>query len=289
MNVLPDILTSIVGGSGEGTSGAVVHFILPCLFWFLLVVVILRELRRIKERNEFKLKLDEQRRSLEGINSKLEERISNMVADLKKGEWFNRGQNELNGILRGEKSSAELADTLLGFLIGYLEAGVGAFYLYDEKNELLTVISTFAISGAKRIDKSVALGEGVAGQAALERKMIKLSAVPQSYLPISSALGEADPLNIVVAPVMNSGQLVGVIEIGSFSLFNQDMIEFLNQSMEGIAIAFSANRSRELLCRLLEQTQAQAEELRIQQEELQQSNEELQERSLVLEQMQEKL
>lgn len=284
MKVFFDVLLSFVGGRGEGASGAVVHFFLPCLFWFLLAVIIVRELRRTKERKAYELKLEE-RQQLERINSALEERISGMVADLERRAWFNSGENELNAILRGEKSSAELGDRVLGFLIGYLEAGAGALYLYDEQNELLTVISTFALSGAKRLNESVAPGEGLAGQVAREKKMIHIHEVPYSYLPISSALGEADPLDVVVVPVMNDGQLVGVIEMGSFKQFNPDMIEFLSQSMEGIAIAFSGIRSRELLHRLLEQTREQADELRIQQEELRQSNEELQERSLMLEQM----
>lgn len=288
MNNLLDILHS-AAGNGKGASGTLVHFVMPVLFWFLLVVIIVREFLRINERKEYKLKMEEQRHRLEAVNSALEERISKVLADVTERDRFNSGQNELNRILRGEKSSTELADGILGFMIDYFSAGVGVFYLYDEKNRSLTVISTFAVSGAKRLEERVALGEGPAGQAAIQKKMIQLNDVPQSYLPIASALGEADPVNIVVTPVIHNGQLVGVLEIGSFKLFTQDMIEFLNQAMEGVAIAFSGNRSRELLGQLLEQTQTQAEELRIQQEELQQRNEELQERNQIIEQRRRKI
>jgi len=277
------------GGIGVDASGTAVSYLTPLFVFFLLAVLVVREFLRINERKEYELKMEEQRLRLEALNSALEERISRVLADVTKRDRFNNGQNELNIILRGEKSSAELADGVLRFMIDYFGAGVGVFYLYDERTESLTIISTFAVSGEKHLDETVALGEGPAGQAALQKKMILLDAVPQSYLPIASALGEADPLNLVVTPVIQNGQLVGVLEIGSFKLFTQDMLEFLNHSMEGVAVAFSGNRSRELLGKLLEQTQAQAEELRIQQEELQQSNEELQERSQMQEQREERI
>lgn len=235
-------------------------------------------------RKEYELELEEQHRRLEDLNATLEARISTAVGDLRLRDWFKSGQNELNNILRGDKKSAELADNILIFLINYIGAGVGAFYLYDEKDESLEIISTYALAGGKRLHERIVLGEGLAGQAALERRTIHLHAVPANYLPIGSALGEADPLNIIVLPVLNNHQLVGVVEIGSFQLFSTAILEFLNQSMEGIAIALSVNRSRDKVNELLEQTQAQAEELRVQQEELQQTNEELQERTQLLEQ-----
>lgn len=231
---------------------------------------------------KYEQELEEQHKKLEELNSTLEERISKVVEDLNLRDWFKSGQNELNTILRGDKSSAELADKVLAFLISYLGARVGVFYLHNKHDQSLEIISTHAVSGTKHLHERIAFGEGLAGQAALEKKMIHLTTVPHNYLPIGSALGEADPLNIVIVPIMNNNKLVGILELGSFKLFGSDDFEFLNQSLEGIAITFSVNNSRQRVNELLEQTQAQAEELRVQQEELQQTNEELEERTQML-------
>ena len=126
-------------------------------------------------------------------------------------------------------------------------------------------------------------GEGLAGQAALERKMICLNAAPPDYLRISSGLGESDPAHIVALPLLHNKVLTGLLEIGSFAAFSEDDLAFLNQIMETVAIALSINRSRQHVNELLEQAQAQAEELRVQQEELQQTNEELEERAQMME------
>lgn len=204
-------------------------------------------------------------------------------------DWFKNGQNELNSILRGEKSTVELTEQALLFLTEYICAGVGVFYVFDEKDATLQIAASYAFTRRKRLNERIALGEGLAGQAALEKKMICLNSAPPDYLPIGSALGEAEPINIVVLPLLHNGAVAGILEFGSFRIFSDNELAFLNQSMEGIAIALGVNKSRQQVNELLEMTQAQTEELRVQQEELQQSNEELEERAQTLEQQREQI
>jgi putative methionine-R-sulfoxide reductase with GAF domain len=234
-------------------------------------------------RNRYQSELEDHKRRLEELNSSLEERIKTALVDLRLRDRFKSGQNELNLILRGDKSNSELADHVLTFLTGFLGAAVAVFYLYDDKNSSLEIISTHAVSTGKQLHERVALGEGLAGQAALEKKMICINPVPSNYLPIGSALGEADPLNIILFPILHNNQLVGVLELGSFKLFSQEEHDFMNQSLEGIAVAFSVNHARDIVKELLEQTQTQAEELRVRQEELQRTNEELERRAYMFE------
>ncbi len=202
-------------------------------------------------------------------------------------DWFKNGQNELNTVLRGDKSTAELTEQALAFLTEYIGAGTSVFYIFDEKEATLQAAASYALTKRVRLNERIALGEGVAGQAALQRKMICLNTAPTDYLPISSALGKADPAYIVVLPLLHNGVLYGILEFGSFNIFSGNDLEFLNQSKKGIAIALSVNKSRQRVNELLEQTQVQAEELRVQQEELQQTNEELEERAQMLEQKRE--
>ena len=192
------------------------------------------------------------------------------------------GLHELNKILRDEQNSADMGDKTLAFLADFLDAGVGIMYLYEKKERMLLTLSTFAISRTSRLDKGFRLGEGLPGQVALERKAICLDVVPPDYLPIASALGKADPLNVAIVPILHNETLIGVLELGSFRRFSDDDFEFLKQSLEGIAIAIKVSRSHQRVNELLEQTQAQAEELRVQQETLQQTNEELEERAKML-------
>ena len=204
-------------------------------------------------------------------------------------DWFKNGQNELNTILRGDKSTTELTEQALEFLIEYLGAGVGIFYVFDDKEAALQIAASYAFTRSKRLNERISLGEGLAGQAALEKKILTLTGAPPEYLRISSGLGDSGSANIVALPLLHNDTLVGLLEIGSFTAFSENDLEFLKQIMEALAIALSVNRSRQLVNELLEKTQAQTEELRVQQEELQQTNEELEERAQMLEQQREQI
>lgn len=221
---------------------------------------------------------------------KLDRALAGMTESLRAGrdldtrrDRLKSGLYELNMILRVEHKNSELGDEALAFIADFLGAGVGIMYLYDEEGEILQTLSTYAISKTKRLNWGFRLGEGLPGQVALERKMIHLTAVPPDYLPITSALGQADPFNVAILPIMHNNNLSGVLELGSFRQFDDEDFEFLTNSMEGIAIAININRSRQTVNDLLKRTQAQAEELRVQQEELQQTNEELEERARMTE------
>lgn len=192
------------------------------------------------------------------------------------------GLYELNKIIRDEHQTTALADEALTFLAEFLGGGVGIIYLYDDTEQTLQTISTYAITKTNGHCDSFRLGEGLPGQVALAKKMIRLNSIPLDYLPIASALGEADPLHIVIMPIKYNEILVGVLELGSFRQFNDDDFEFLNEAVEGLAIALNVNRSHQLVNTLLIKTQELAEELRVQREELLRTNEGLEERARML-------
>ncbi|MDD2853469.1 MAG: response regulator [Desulfuromonadaceae bacterium] len=227
--------------------------------------------------------------SMSETQSMLDQAFARMTEALRRSrdteqarDWLKTGLNELNLLMRGEQNTEEIAEKVLTFLAGYLGAGTGAFYRYDDKGQTLELMATFAFSRRKNLSYRFRLGEELIGQASLEKKVICLSNIPPDYLQIGSALGESVPQNIVAVPLVHNGLLVAALELGTFKPFSDTELDFLNQAMEGIAIGLGVAHSRQRINELLEQTQQQAEELRVQQEELQQSNEELEERAEML-------
>lgn len=204
-------------------------------------------------------------------------------------DWLKSGQNELNALMRGEQSVAEMANKVLAYLAEYLKAGVGTLFLFEEQRNELYLAATYAYIPRKNAGARFLLGEGLIGQAAREQKIIVLSSFPPDYLSISSALGEAKPTAISLIPLMHGKRLVGVIEMGAFREFCSIELEFLELAREGIAIGLDMTLARHGMAELLEETQQQTEELRVQQEELQQSSEELEERAQMLEQQRDKI
>lgn len=221
-------------------------------------------------------------------SDKLGASLKNMKANLQElsreneiRNWFLTGNSELNDLMRGEQEILELAQEVVRKLTVYLNAQIGAIYLAE--NGHLRLVGSYAFHHRKDNNNVFKIGEGLIGQAALEKKPIVFSQVPDDYIKINSGLGNTSPKNIIVYPFLYDKEVKGVIEIGSSGEFSETDREFLEMVTENIGIAFNSSQSRTVLKKLLEETQRQAEELEAQQEELRQTNEELQEKTNLLE------
>lgn len=195
--------------------------------------------------------------------------------------WLLAGNYELNEKIRGEKEAEELAQVIINSLCTYLNATIGLIYLFE--NGQLNPSGSYAFDYRKQNKNVIKPGEGLVGQAALEKKTIVFTEVPDDYIKINSGLGNTIPKNIIMLPFLQDEALKGVIEIGTTREFSELDIQFLNMIRENIAIVINAAQSRTKLKELLEETQRQAEELETQQEELKQANEELLEKTDLLE------
>lgn len=193
---------------------------------------------------------------------------------LTKQMWQTAGQAQLGDRMRGELTIPALADRVIQQLCHYLEAQVGVLYIADAG--FLRPVGSYAYAPPNDRDTRFKLGEGLVGQAALERRAITLSDVPEDYLIISFGLGEAVPQHIVVVPFLYEEEVIGVVALGTLAAFTPAQVEFLEMAMANIGIAFNTADARARIDELLVETQRQAEELQAQSEELQTANEELQ-------------
>ncbi|MDP2089335.1 MAG: response regulator [Flavobacteriaceae bacterium] len=220
---------------------------------------------------------------------KMTRSLRETTAANEKHNWLTAGQNQLNEKLMGDQSVEELASNTISFLCTYLKANIGAVYLFNDEDNALALNGQYAFSSPKGIKEKFALNEGLIGQAAREQKQISLKDVTDEQLRITSSVLNARPKHLLITPFLFEGKTLGVIEIGRLSDFNETEKEFINASMESIAISVNSAIARKRIQELLEETQVQSEELQSQQEELKQMNEELEEQTQNLKQQQEEL
>ncbi|MCD4789214.1 MAG: GAF domain-containing protein, partial [Bacteroidales bacterium] len=200
----------------------------------------------------------------------------------KKSMWVTGSQNDLNEKMRGDIDISTISQNIITCLAEQLDAQVGAIYLASETGNELQLTSSYALTKRKNYDNKIKIGEGIVGQAALEKKMISFSNIPDDYIHISSGLGNRKPKNIVVLPFLLEDKLIGVVELGSFKEFTDNELELLNILKENIAIGINLALIRLETNKLLEKTKEQAAELSNQQEELKKSNVELEEQTHAL-------
>ncbi len=212
---------------------------------------------------------------------KMKTNLKKLSADNDVRTWLLTGISQLNDKMRGEKDARSLASEVISQLADYLKAQIAALYVVRDGR--LELLGSYAYFHRKDNNSVIQFGQGLVGQAALEKKPITFSEIPDDYVRINSGLGNSTPRNILVFPFAYEGDVKGVIEIGTNKAITDLDMELLNLANENIGIAFNAAESRDTLKTLLEETQRQSEELQAQQEELKQSNEELQEKTGLLE------
>jgi signal transduction histidine kinase/CheY-like chemotaxis protein len=162
----------------------------------------------------------------------------------------------------------------------------GAFFLAetaaDASSELVLVASYGYTPRRSEMSDRFAIGEGLVGQAAFERKTIALTDVPASYIKVGSGLGEATPADILVMPVLFENQVLGVIELASLRPCSDVNRDFLERITETIGVVLNTIRANMRTEELLEQSQGLTQELQKQSEELRNTNDELQEKARLL-------
>lgn len=258
-----------------------------------LSVVIIQMLNSLKEVVESALKIAEGDYSGQIIpksdSDQLAHALNQMTVALRKVTIENQRQNklksalnELNEKMRGDLDLAMLSKNIVSFIAHFTNAQIGAFYLYNSDQNNFQLSGSFAFNNRKGVQNNYSLGEGLIGQAALEKEIILFNNLPDNYLHITSGIGNTVPRCIIVVPFVYNKQTIAVIELGSVSDFSDIAIEFLNLVSENIAISIVSATNRQQMAKLLAVTKEQAEELQVQQEELRQTNEELESQTKAL-------
>jgi len=213
----------------------------------------------------------------QGEVSLLKNNINQMIANLKDTTDKNNEQDFLktnlarfSRMMQGQKSLESVSRLIMSEVTPLVSAHHGAFYInLTGEGDVLKLISSYAYQQRKSVSNRFHLGEGLVGQCALEKKSILLTQVPSDYIQISSGLGEAAPLNIIVLPVLFEGEIMAVIELASFQAFSEIHRTFLDQMTESIGVVLNMIQANMRTEELLEQSQSLTQELQSQSQELQ--------------------
>jgi CheY-like chemotaxis protein len=199
-----------------------------------------------------------------------------LAEDRERADWMKAGVAGLLHELRGELEPSELATRVSAFIARYIEAPAAAFYLRTPADTLELLGHYANAPGEHGAAQRFALGEGLVGQAALQREPLVIDRLPDDYLRVRSGLGEARPRCVVLLPLVHHERVTGVLELALFSSWSPRYGELLAALSETLAIALEVSRARSAMRELLAETQRQAQRLATQEEELRATNEELQ-------------
>ncbi|MFY1832371.1 HAMP domain-containing protein, partial [Myxococcus fulvus] len=237
--------------------------------------------------------------SAQGEVAALKDNINEMIRNLKdttrkntEQDWLKTNLAKFTRVLQGQRDLLTVSKVILSELAPLVDAQHGVFYISERAEageQILKLLASYAYRERKGLSNTFKLGEGLVGQCALEKEPILLSDVPDTYIRISSGLGEEVPRNIVVLPVLFEGEIKAVIELASFHRFSEVHLGFLAQLTESIGIVLNTIAANMRTEALLKQSQALTDELRKQQEELTETNKRLEQQATSLQQSEELL
>lgn len=230
--------------------------------------------------------LGERNRDLETIRASLEDQVTlrTQVAETARREaeaanaalqeqmWHIRGLAQLSELPTEEPDVTALATAALEHVCAYIDAPVGALYLWEEQYLVLT--AAHACPPELTRNRRFAPGEGLIGQVAAEKCRHVLTAGTRP-LRLTSSFGEIALAQVYVYPLLYGGAVIGVLEIGRLTPFTPAQTQFLTQALERLAALLHTIQAQAQINLLLHETQQQAEELQAQEETLRATNEEL--------------
>jgi signal transduction histidine kinase/CheY-like chemotaxis protein/HAMP domain-containing protein len=218
-----------------------------------------------------------------GEVAELKDNINTMISNLRETTESNREQDWLKtniakftGMLQGQRELNTVGRMLLTELAPLVNAQQGTIYHLNaaDDSQQLRLLSSYA-HGGMAAPMTIGLGEGLAGQCAVEKTRILLTGVDNEFIRVSSSLGEARRISIVVLPVLFEGQTKAVIELATLREFTPGSLAFLDLLTQSIGAVFNTIEATMRTEGLLTQSQQLTVELQSRQKELQQTNEEL--------------
>lgn len=208
----------------------------------------------------------------------LAEAMNDLLSNLEKQNWVQKSVAEISTMYQGMTDLTELTHAFITKLTPMLGGVYGVVYLRRNQGSQVRYVKEagYAVVSEERAAESFRLGEGLVGQAAMDKRIFLIDKLPEEHFKVASGLGQSSPRNLLVAPILVDGRVEAVVEFAAFQPFMAQHLTLLDLLQDKFGSAITNVAGRMEVERLLGESQVLTEELQAQSEELQAQSEELQ-------------
>jgi HAMP domain-containing protein/CheY-like chemotaxis protein/signal transduction histidine kinase len=220
-----------------------------------------------------------------GEVSELKDNINAMIGNLRvttdrntEQDWLKTNIAKFSRMLQGQRDLVTVGRLLLSEVAPLVNVQQGVMYVMEGMNgtSCLKELASYADGAHEMRDpRFFAIGEGLVGQAAADRRRLLITDLDARTIEVRGGLVSACPRSVIVLPVLYEGEVKAVLELASLYDFTPSQLAFLEQLTDSIGVVLNTIEATMRTEDLLKQSQQLAGELQTQQRELQQTNEEL--------------
>ena len=209
---------------------------------------------------------------------KTKDRLAQYNQQEQQRAWAAKGMNQYLEVIQGDRGDKDFYDKVLTMIVRYTQANQGGIFLLNDQNpedQHLALKACYAYNKKKFIDRKIGIGQGMIGQAFLEKETSIFLSVPENYFHITSGLGEATPRFLLMTPLKYDQHVVGVLEIGAFQKMEKHHVIFIEKIAENLASVILNIQHADKATAMYEESRERATMLLEKEEILKQSIEEL--------------
>jgi len=241
-----------------------------------------REKQSVQDKLILEHKIQEAQAELKSKTRKVEEHeeeIRRRNEEEKDIRFYTDGVAKMSEIIaKKRRDLVELSSAMISELVRYVNASAGGIFVTDDSDPshmVLKASGEFCLSSENTINGVFEVGEGNIGACFKEKQTLSCDNLPDGYILLRSGLGKISLHHAVYVPIVQDNAAVGVIEIASTAKLSENTVRFIEKIAESLASIITIIKANEKSNLMIEQNNAQAEELRAQEEEMRQNMEEL--------------
>jgi hypothetical protein len=121
-----------------------------------------------------------------------------------------------NLLKKAKKENIEaFAESLLGLLSKEFEVVQGLYFNLEKKSGNFIKMADYAYYSDVP-PREFMIGETISGQVAKNQKVMKITDIPEGYITVLSGLGSSSPSNLLIMPLINENETIGIVELAFF-------------------------------------------------------------------------
>ena len=179
--------------------------------------------------------------------------LQHVCQNMEAQRWIKEHVAEISAELQQAETFPELSQKFMSIACPLLNIGHSVFYIH--LNNQLHLLGSYGYRERKNLNHIFAIGEGLVGQCAREKKPITLTNPPADYVKINSGLGESVPKVIELLPILHLNRVIGVLEIAAFQSLSETEKSLLDALILILALNMSIIERNDKAKNLLQETQ----------------------------------